>query len=726
MAQALSTARATSLALLRVYASVLFSRSPAVGALVLCATMLDPRAGALGLVGAAAANGVALLLGFEDEAVEEGAYGFNALLLGLGVGHVVAGDGPAIVAAVLGAAGCVILSAAWRATIGATYHLPHLSAPFIAAFALLSAAAPVAGAPAAHVAADPWAGVLPAGVELFVRSFGALFFSPRVDVGALVLLGLVVHSRIAAVLAVAAFAVALSLATAPISVPATSLLGLGVNAVLVALGLGAVWFVPSPHAFALAMLGAALSTAAFVGLSAPLARLGVPLVIIPFQLTILSVLVAMRRRALDEAPRSVDFLPGTPEENLAHDRTNRARFGALHPISFRLPFWGTWTCTQGVDGKFTHKGQWRHAFDFQVVDEEGRAYRGDAPRAADFHCYGLPVLAAAAGTVVAVEAGVPDSAVGEVNVERNWGNYVVVHHAPGLYSLVGHLSPGTVKVAIGQVVAAGDVLGLAGSSGRSPEPHLHFQLQTSAELGAPTLPCRFASVVTRVGDELRFDRAVVPREGDALRNVNPDDEVVAYLPFTQGQEMSFRVGGAVERVVTEVDVLGRFLVRSLDRPATLFYARTPTSFTALDAVGDPASVVALLLAALPSLPFEAQAAIAWTDTLPSRRFRSPPMRVLGDLVAQFHGGGGMPVELSLRREGHALVVRGESRSREGGPPLLRTRAVLGRGLGPVRIEVTIRGRTVVAERIITGAPAGPEPPAQASRAAALQRPESPS
>ena len=50
-------------------------------------------------------------------------------------------------------------------------------------------------------------------------------------------------------------------------------------------------------------------------------------------------------------------------------------------------------------------------------------------------------------------------------------------------------------VAVGQTVRGGEVLGLCGNSGRSPEPHLHFQLQSRAELGSPTVPCHFSDCV---------------------------------------------------------------------------------------------------------------------------------------------------------------------------------------------------------------------------------------
>jgi murein DD-endopeptidase MepM/ murein hydrolase activator NlpD len=60
-------------------------------------------------------------------------------------------------------------------------------------------------------------------------------------------------------------------------------------------------------------------------------------------------------------------------------------------------------------------------------------------------------------------------------------------HADGLYSSVSHLEPGSARVHVGQWVKRGEVLGLCGSSGRSPEPHLHFQFQATAKVGEKTL-----------------------------------------------------------------------------------------------------------------------------------------------------------------------------------------------------------------------------------------------
>jgi hypothetical protein len=197
---------------------------------------------------------------------------------------------------------------------------------------------------------------------------------------------------------------------------------------------------------------------------------------------------------------------------------------------------------------------------------------------------------------------------------------------------------------------------------------------------------------------------VEPREGDALRNLVEDEEAAAYLPFEQGREHAYRVDGEIERVACEVDLWGRSVLRSKGRAATLFHMRDTGMFTSLDAVGDAGSVVALLRAALPRVPLEGTESLRWTDTLPARRYRSFALRVLADFAAPFLKDDGFEMDLEMRREGARRVVIGRSRQRDrSGQPIVVTRAELGKGEGPVRVEVTTRGRTRVAERV-PGAP----------------------
>lgn len=74
--------------------------------------------------------------------------------------------------------------------------------------------------------------------------------------------------------------------------------------------------------------------------------------------------------------------------------------------------------------------------------------------------YGSNVYAANNGTVV--EAGYTS-----IN-----GNYIIINHNNGYYTIYAHLSKILTKE--GNIVARGSVIGLVGSTGRSTGPHLHF------------------------------------------------------------------------------------------------------------------------------------------------------------------------------------------------------------------------------------------------------------
>ncbi len=695
-------AAAAALSLLRAYAHVLFSRSPLVGVLVLCATAMVPRAFVAGAAAVIAAATTARVLGLDPDAIRAGDYGYGALLVGLGLAQTFAG-GASIAALILfAAAASVVVTAAMRAWLGPAA-LPVLSLPFLAVFHLALGAASAAGAaPLAHTPdPSPLAPFVPGAVALFARSLGGLFFLPRLDAGLLVLAALVLHSRIAASLAASAFAAVVLLAARAPALPAgASIEGLGYNAMLTAVALGGVYFVPSASSFALAIGGALVSTLLAVGLAAPLARVGVPLLILPFNAAVLILLFALRQRVHDRHPKSVDFLPGTPEDNLAYFRTRVRRFDQLYPVAIHLPFRGRWACTQAVDGAFTHQGLWRFAFDFEVRDADGRLAQGDGSLPEQYHCHRLPVLAAADGTVVAVESGLPDNPVGALDLDHNWGNHVIVQHAAGLYSLSAHLARGSVKVQKGQVVRRGEVVGLCGSSGRSPRPHLHFHLQATPALGAATIPCRFTDVVVDEGGEARVETSAAPAEGDVVESLPPGGDLAAWLAMGPGDAWTFRAGRAVERLACDVDLYGRLLMRSRDHAATLFYGRSETFFTAFDVIGARRSALHLIRAALPRVPLAADAGLRWSDHLPARPFRPWIARVALDLLSPFLPRDGIEMDFTLRRDGALVVIEGASRRRDRrGAPIVRTRADLAKGVGPVRVEVSVRGRVRAAERV---------------------------
>jgi murein DD-endopeptidase MepM/ murein hydrolase activator NlpD len=65
-----------------------------------------------------------------------------------------------------------------------------------------------------------------------------------------------------------------------------------------------------------------------------------------------------------------------------------------------------------------------------------------------------------------------------------YGNYVMIAHPDGFFTLYGHLN--TVAVKEGQVVHQGEIIGQEGSTGMSTGPHVHFEIRLNGQFLDPT------------------------------------------------------------------------------------------------------------------------------------------------------------------------------------------------------------------------------------------------
>lgn len=80
--------------------------------------------------------------------------------------------------------------------------------------------------------------------------------------------------------------------------------------------------------------------------------------------------------------------------------------------------------------------------------------------------------------VVATDSGIVVASANHYKGDRKYGNVVVIEHDNGLRSLYAHLNKRDVRV--GDEVAAGDAIGLSGSTGHSTGPHLHLEAYRDA------------------------------------------------------------------------------------------------------------------------------------------------------------------------------------------------------------------------------------------------------
>ena len=97
----------------------------------------------------------------------------------------------------------------------------------------------------------------------------------------------------------------------------------------------------------------------------------------------------------------------------------------------------------------------------------------------EFHS-GMDIGAPVGAEVHAARAG----KVEESGTSAVLGNYIVLAHSGGYQTIYGHLS--AIGVNIGDVVAAGSVIGAVGMTGRTTGPHLHFEVRHQGR--ATTLP----------------------------------------------------------------------------------------------------------------------------------------------------------------------------------------------------------------------------------------------
>lgn len=182
--------------------------------------------------------------------------------------------------------------------------------------------------------------------------------------------------------------------------------------------------------------------------------------------------------------------------------------------TYRLPVDGEWTVVNGGHDKESSHS-WgiltqRYAYDFVKTDDEGRTRADDGAGRSGYYCWDEPVLAPADGVVVATSDGHRDAprTGGWLDVTQRdiRGNYVVIKHTDGEYSVLAHLREGSVTVDKGSRVVSGQQIGRCGHSGNSTEPHLHFHVQDRASFyyGAG-LPVIFSAVAVASGPDESLD-----------------------------------------------------------------------------------------------------------------------------------------------------------------------------------------------------------------------------
>ncbi|NVJ84664.1 MAG: urea transporter [Algoriphagus sp.] len=660
------------------YAQVFFSDHKGFGVALLIVTFIDLYVGLSGFLAVSTALLTAKVLGFEESLIRKGFYGFNALLVGVGLGIYFEPGIILFLLVFLAGILAVLLSVAFEGVFG-KYGLPFLSLPFVLIFWMLRLAAKQFEALGLSergvyflnelytlggknlIVFYEWVQnlAIPDSLRSYFLSLGAIFFQQTILAGMVAALGLLVYSRIAFTLSLIGFYIAYlfyGVLGIPFSEVAFSYIGF--NYILTAIAIGGFFIIPNRSSYLQLSLVIPLVVLMTVSLQQILDSFYLPVHAFPFNLATLLVLYALKFRVDNRVGLSTIFWQqNAPEKNLYTFRNFMRRFGKNSPIPIYLPFFGEWAVTQGHQGEYTHKGDWKHAWDFEIKDEEGRTFKNEGDYPSDYYCFDKNILAPAKGVVEKVVNDVEDNVVGTRNLEENWGNTVIIKHGEFLYSKLSHLKKGSISVKPGQEVEKGQVIGKCGNSGNSPYPHLHFQIQASPYIGSATLDYPISDVWMRYGGKEELQSTSNPPKDAVVSSLTPNPEVKKAFSFVVGETIRFETfDGEEEWEVKRDYFLNKYLYCEKTKSKAFFKTdELMLHFTHFE--GKRKSLLYLFFLSAYKVSFGFTPGLKLRDTFPIHQIFHPKRIFIQDFIAPFYEYLRADYEL-----GYPLAQRGFSNS----------------------------------------------------------------
>ncbi|MDX2431557.1 MAG: urea transporter, partial [Bacteroides sp.] len=544
------------------YGQVFFSDHRFFAVILMVVTFFDLYAGMLGLISVLTTNLAGFLLGFDKKTISKGVFGFNSLLVGLGLGIYFEPGIHLFIIILIGAILTLLISVSLQGVIG-KYALPYLSIPFLLSIWIMTLATKEFAALGISergiytfndlytIGGDPLVRVyewwndlqLPRSLRIYFISLGAILFQYNLLSGILLAMGLLLFSRISFTLSLIGFYPAFlfyDLIGANISELSYSYIGF--NYILTSIAVGGFFIIPSKRSYLWVVILIPIVAMITISLSKVFAIFNLPIYSLPFNMVVLLFLYALKFRLKPSLSLSEVLIQhNSPEKNLYAFHNDVLRFKQHDQVPICLPFLGSWTVSQAHDGEHTHKEEFRHAWDFVITDSEDQQFMGSGDLLSDYYCYDKLVLAPANGTIELVLDRIADNKVGEVNLKENWGNTVIIKHDDHLYSSLSHLKEGSIKVKEGDSIKEGDEIGRCGNSGRSPYPHLHFQLQETPYIGSVTMEYPISYFIRHSKTGFSLKSFQLPALNDLVSNIETSELLHSAFHFIPGKRYLFDV-----------------------------------------------------------------------------------------------------------------------------------------------------------------------------------------
>ncbi|MDB5225935.1 MAG: hypothetical protein JWN78_128 [Bacteroidota bacterium] len=634
------------------YSQIFFSKNKLFAFLLIVVSLFDIKAGVSGLIAVFIGQLIATLFNFNKEMIRDGSYTYNSVLTGIAVGTFYEWSGYYFIILAI-ASILVFFVTVWFSLSFAKKGLPFLSMPFLIAIwiTILGCGSFYTLAPKNNIiylypqaltfvtdfiAKLPYADVL----YLYFRSLGAVLFQYNDLAGLIIAIGLLIYSRIAFTLSIIGFLIGYFFYFY-LKGDFTQLIYayIGFNFILTAIALGGFYIVPSKKSYSLLFFTMPIVALLISALNKFFTILNLPFYSLPFNIVVILTIAVLSARSSSFGLQLVRLQQYSPEKNHYKHYNTLGRFSSETYYHIALPVMSNWHISQGQEGNITHKEEWKYAWDFDIVDDDKNTFKLPGFSLKDYYCYDLPVIAPADGIVDTLQDGIDENNVGQVNMEENWGNTIIIKHSEYLYSKLSHLKRDTFKVKTGDYVKKGDVLALVGNSGRSPEPHLHFQLQSTPFIGSKTILHPISYYLTKQDKKYRFHAFDIPKKDEIVSNIISTRLLTEAFGFIPGKTFTFKVTENKKEYEVKWEIFTTIYNQSYiychTTKSTAYFVNNGTVFYFTDFYGDKNSLLHLFYLSAYKVVLGYYDGIFVKDKMLIEGFFNPLIKILHDFTAPF-------------------------------------------------------------------------------------------
>lgn len=649
--------------LLNSYSLMFFSLDNIFALIIIAVTFFAPYIGLCGLLAVILINVSAYLIGFNREEIKQGIFGFNALFLGLSLGHEFSFNTTFIVLFISSIL-ILLLITVWLKGLFAIHNLPFLSFPFILTYWIVSLATTSFSNiqlnenhayiinELAKNQSSYWyqfvhsldaISIFPLALSFF-KTLAGTFFQTSILGGMLIALGLLYFSRIAFSLSIIGFSLAYffySIFGANVNDLNYNLLGS--NFIFIAIAIGCYFLIPNIHSYLAVVVLVPLLLLTLLCLEKIVFVFQLKTFSLSFSVICTAFLFSINQRWLHKYLHIAVIQYFSAEKTIYKYLNSLQRFKNEHLYKISLPFSGEWNVSQGYNGKITHLGDWSKALDFVITDSKSNTYRERANAREsftrdNFYCYNKEIFATYDGYVYDIINTVEENDIGDVNTDYNWGNTIIINHLNGLFSQISHIKKDSFGVFVGQYITKGTYLATCGNSGRSPEPHIHFQLQTIPTVGAKTIEYPISYFIERKGTEKKLRISEVPVEGSFISNVQVNELLVIGFSFLPGQKISFQKENSEEIVHWEVftDAYNRTYIFCKESSSYAYFINDGVMLYFTDFEGDHDSLLFNFYLAAYRQLLGYYDAVKIEDNVPLIHFNNKLIQFFQDFIAPFY------------------------------------------------------------------------------------------